>query len=102
MEVTLIEARPIAGGDPRFGGFAYAFEASIERLYLDESLVRDENPDRVDPDSWRPLIMSFAHFYGLRHGRVHPSRLAQIPERLCPRVGAGFVSGSAAAASSSR
>ena len=36
---------------------------------------------RIDPDRWRPLIMSFQHFYGLGD-RLHPSRLASIDEEL--------------------
>jgi hypothetical protein len=35
--------------------------------------------NRIDPDAWRPLIMSFQHFYGLGD-RLHPSRLATIDE----------------------
>jgi hypothetical protein len=35
--------------------------------------------DRIDPDRWRPLIMSFCRFYGLGE-EVHTSRLAEIPE----------------------
>src|SRR5271169_2183631 len=31
------------------------------------------------PDAWRPLIMSFQHFYG-PGDRLHPSRLAAIDE----------------------
>jgi hypothetical protein len=33
--------------------------------------------------------MSFQEFYGLEDGRLHPSRLGEIPERLYPRAGAG-------------
>jgi hypothetical protein len=36
-------------------------------------------PDRIDPDRWRPLIMSFQHFYGLTP-RLQESTLATIPE----------------------
>ena len=36
-------------------------------------------PDRVDPDAWRPLIMSFQRFYRLGE-EVHPSRLSSIDE----------------------
>ena len=36
---------------------------------------------RVDPDKWRPLIMSFQKFYGLGE-QVHESGLATIPEIL--------------------
>ena len=35
--------------------------------------------DRIDPDRWRPLMMSFQQFYGLGD-RVHASRLGEIPE----------------------
>jgi hypothetical protein len=36
-------------------------------------------PDRIDPDRWRPLIMSFQHFYGLTP-RLRGSTLVSIPE----------------------
>jgi hypothetical protein len=35
--------------------------------------------NRVDPDKWRPLIMSFCQFYGLGE-RIAYSTLAEIPE----------------------
>ncbi len=37
-------------------------------------------PDRIDPDAWRPLIMSSQRFYGLTGEQVADSRLAEIPE----------------------
>ncbi len=37
------------------------------------------DPNRVDPEKWRPLIMSFCQFFGL--GEIlHSSTLAEIPE----------------------
>ena len=41
----------------------------------------DGHDHRIDPDRWRPLVMSFQQFYGLGE-RVHPSRLASIDEEL--------------------
>jgi hypothetical protein len=35
--------------------------------------------NRIDPDKWLPLIMSFCQFYGLGE-RVGQSTLAEIPE----------------------
>jgi hypothetical protein len=35
--------------------------------------------NHINPDKWRPLIMSFCRFYGLS-GEVHRSTLADIPE----------------------
>jgi hypothetical protein len=46
-------------------------------VHADEDILA--GPDRIDPDAWRPLIMSFQRFYGLG-GEVHPSRLAGIDE----------------------
>jgi flavin reductase (DIM6/NTAB) family NADH-FMN oxidoreductase RutF len=61
-------------------GGALAFEVAIDRVHADEDILAE--PDRVDPDAWRPLIMSFQHFYGLTPGRLQPSQLARIPEAL--------------------
>ena len=42
----------------------------------------DGDSNRVDPDKWRPLIMSFQRLYGLASGQVAHSTLAQVPEKL--------------------
>ena len=41
----------------------------------------DREPNRIDPDQWRPLILSFQEFYGLGP-KVHRSQLGTIPETL--------------------
>ncbi|HEX4106650.1 MAG TPA: hypothetical protein VHX88_00860 [Solirubrobacteraceae bacterium] len=48
----------------------------------------DGEANRIDPDRWRALIMSFAQYYGLVDGRVRDSELGRIPEETYPRVGA--------------
>jgi flavin reductase (DIM6/NTAB) family NADH-FMN oxidoreductase RutF len=58
---------------------ALAFEVRIVRAHVDEALLIDDKPNHIDPDLWRPLMMSFAQFYGLGD-RLHASTLAQIPE----------------------
>jgi len=73
MEARLVEAHP-------FSGFAFALEVNVERVHVCEQLLAA--PDRIDPDAWRPLIMSFQQFYGLADGRVRHSRLGEIPEAL--------------------
>jgi hypothetical protein len=37
--------------------------------------------NRVDPDKWRPLMMSFQRYYGLGD-ELHESTLAKIPEDI--------------------
>jgi hypothetical protein len=51
-------------------------------VHLTPSILNDDNPNRVDPDGWRPLIMSFAKVYGVAPGELLPSTLAQAPEDL--------------------
>ena len=39
-------------------------------------------PNRIDPDKWRPLIMSFQQFYGLTLGKTAALRTRAIPEAM--------------------
>ena len=45
-------------------------------------IMMDHAPDRIDPDKWRPLIMSFQQFYGLTQEKLQHSELGQIPEAM--------------------
>jgi flavin reductase (DIM6/NTAB) family NADH-FMN oxidoreductase RutF len=74
MEASLQAAHPIGQGG------ALALEVAIVRVHADEDILAA--PDRIDPDAWRPLIMSFQHFYGLAPTKLQPSTLAKIPEAL--------------------
>ncbi len=49
--------------------------------WMSRSSAWRDSRNRVDPDKWRPLIMSFQEFYGLGE-KVHASTLGTIPERL--------------------
>jgi flavin reductase (DIM6/NTAB) family NADH-FMN oxidoreductase RutF len=65
-----------------------AFEMRIVRAHIDDSLLVPGKNDHIDPDKWRPLIMSFCQFYGLGE-KVGYSTLAEIPEeayRPVPRM----------------
>lgn len=55
---------------------ANVFEVHIVKLHVEESLlIGDGLRPHIDPERWRPLIMSFCRFFGLG-GEVYPSRLA--------------------------
>ena len=54
-----------------------AIEIRIVRTHISESILKTGHRHHVDPDKWRPLIMSFLEFYGLGE-RVYPSRLAEV------------------------
>jgi flavin reductase (DIM6/NTAB) family NADH-FMN oxidoreductase RutF len=74
MEATLQAAHPVGEGG------SLALEVTVIRVHADEDILAE--PDRIDPDAWRPLIMSFQQFYGLSPARLQRSTLAQIPEAL--------------------
>jgi hypothetical protein len=56
-------------------------EFRILRVYLDHTIIMKGSNNRVNPDKWKPLIMSFQKFYGLGD-QVHSSKLSTIPEVL--------------------
>ena len=80
MEAVIEGTHYMAADDPNQHGNIVCLEARITRVHIEESILMDGNPNRVDPDKWRPLIMSFQKFYGLAPEQVHESTLAQIPE----------------------
>jgi flavin reductase (DIM6/NTAB) family NADH-FMN oxidoreductase RutF len=59
-----------------------AVEVTVQRVHASADILVAGRPNRIDPDRWRPLIMSFQHFYGLAGGRLVPSRLATVDEEL--------------------
>lgn len=80
MEAELCATHELAERDARWGGRSLVLETRVVRVHVEESLHLGGHENRVDPDRWRPLIMSFQNFYGLAPGRLHSSRLATIPE----------------------
>jgi hypothetical protein len=78
LEAVLVSTHPF-GTRPDKASTALAFEVRVVRTHMDERILMDGDEDRIDPDKWRPLIMSFCQFYGLGE-RVWQSTLAEIPE----------------------
>lgn len=81
MEAVMENFHGIAEDDEQQRGRLVTIELRIQRVYLDELILMDRNPNRVDPNKWRPLIMSFQQFYGLGE-QVHVSTLSSISEDL--------------------
>ena len=72
---------PVAGDDEAQRGNIVAIEVRIQRVHVHDNIRMEGTDDHIDPDAWRPLIMSFQKLYGLGP-QVHPSTLARIPERM--------------------
>ena len=82
LEAKVEAVHGLADGDPALHGRTAVIEVRIVRVHAEENILMDGDPNRIDPDKWRPLIMSFQEFYGLAAEKLHPSTLGLIPERL--------------------
>jgi len=82
LEAKLEAVHGLAESDPAVRGRIAVLEVRIVRVHVEEDILMEGHADRIDPDKWRPLIMSFQEFYGLAAEKLHPSTLGLIPERL--------------------
>lgn len=79
LEARVNSVHGFGNDDPRMSVAACAIEVTIERIHALPELCVDGRAHHVDPDKWRPLLMSFRHFYGLS-ARLQDSRLARGDE----------------------
>ena len=81
LEARLAGVHPIADHIEADREKLVALEVTILRVHIHESIRMAGHEQRIDPDRWRPLIMSFGQFYGLGD-RLRHSTLAEIPESI--------------------
>lgn len=82
LEAKVEAVHGLGEHDAEMRGRLVAIEVRIVRVHVEETLLMRGERNRIDPDKWRPLIMSFQQFYGLEQHQAHESTLAQIPESL--------------------
>jgi flavin reductase (DIM6/NTAB) family NADH-FMN oxidoreductase RutF len=82
MESVMEATHHVAENDEALRGRIVSFELRIQRVHAERSILMEGHANRIDPDKWRPLIMSFQKFYGLEPAQAHGSTLATIPEAL--------------------
>ncbi|KAJ5279333.1 hypothetical protein N7478_004705 [Penicillium angulare] len=58
----------------------FALEVKVVRTHVHEKICMEGYANRIDPDKWRPLIMSFQELYGLADKKTSKSILAEINE----------------------
>lgn len=80
LEAVLAQQNAFMADDPMWKVGIVVFEVRIQRVHVHPSLLMAGHENRIDPDQWNPLIMSFQKFYGLAPGQVHPSKLGKIEE----------------------
>jgi flavin reductase (DIM6/NTAB) family NADH-FMN oxidoreductase RutF len=82
MEAKVEATHRLAEDEPGFRGRVLVFEVRVQRVHLEESILMEGQQDRIDPDRWHPLIMSFQHFYRILPQKLYDSKLAGIPESM--------------------
>jgi flavin reductase (DIM6/NTAB) family NADH-FMN oxidoreductase RutF len=81
LEAKLKRVHKLEEDDDQRKGSLVGLEVRVTRVHVDTSIQMDGTENRIDPDKWRPLIMSFQKFYGLGP-QLHESTLATIPEEM--------------------
>lgn len=81
MEVSLVQVRGLEEEDGEGKGRLLGLEVQVLRVHAEEKVMQEGHRNRIDADQWRPLIMSFQHFYGLGK-RLQTSKLAEIDEEF--------------------
>lgn len=81
LEAVLVARHPIEEADPFRRGMLVALEMRIERVHVAEAIRMPGTEHRIDPERWRPLMMSFCEFFGLGE-KLRPSTLATSPEEV--------------------
>lgn len=51
-------------------GFFSAIEVRVLQTHVQDKLRLAGHMNRVDPDKWKPMIMSFQKLYGLKDGKL--------------------------------
>jgi flavin reductase (DIM6/NTAB) family NADH-FMN oxidoreductase RutF len=82
IEAKVAHIHEMAQEDDVWRGNLVAIEVRVTRVHAHAEIMMDGQPNRIDPDKWRPLIMSFQQFYGLTLENLQRSELGQIPETL--------------------
>ncbi|MFC7788064.1 hypothetical protein ACU045_03690 [Microbacterium sp. MAHUQ-60] len=79
LEGVVCAVHPLDGvADPALAD-CLSVEVAITRVHVRESLRLIGHHNRIDPERWQPLILSFQRFFGLGEEAM-PSRLASIDE----------------------
>ncbi|KAI1359014.1 hypothetical protein F5Y08DRAFT_320536 [Xylaria arbuscula] len=80
MECQVVQVNELRKDTPDLNGLILAIEVRVLRIHIVKSLRMEGYANRVDPDKWRPLIMSFREYYGLGQGKVFESKLGEGSE----------------------
>ncbi|KAF2256928.1 hypothetical protein BU26DRAFT_32123 [Trematosphaeria pertusa] len=95
MECEVAKVHTFMEHDAERAGFVVAVECKVVKIWIDERLKMEGYRNRVDPDLWRPLIMSFQELYGLSGRRKDRESVLGAVEEENYRILAAGSSGEA-------
>ncbi len=81
LEAVVAAKHDLMADDAVARGMIVTVEVRITQVHIHPAITMAGRPDRIDPDKWRPLIMSFQRYYGLG-AELQDSTLARIPEEI--------------------
>lgn len=79
LEGRVRTLHPMNGASSVAEASILAAEIEVTRVHVRESLRMAGHANRIDPEAWRPLVLSFQRFFALGEEAM-PSRLASIDE----------------------
>ena len=82
IEAKVARVHEMAQDDAVWCGNLAAIEVRVTRIHAHSGIMMEGESNRVDPDKWRPLIMSFQQFSELTPQKLQRSELGQIPEKM--------------------
>ena len=80
MECELVGTHDVMQDLPDRAGFLVVLELRVLRIHVRDEIRMAGTVNRIDPDKWRPMIMSFQELYGLSSGKMAPSQLGKVEE----------------------
>lgn len=81
LEATIARIDDVAAGDPRMLIPAVAVEATVRVVHAHESVRSRAFANRIDPQRWHPLIMSFLEYFDVTPS-AQPPGLRAVDEEL--------------------
>lgn len=87
MECQLVDSYPLLKDVEGQSGALVVIELKVLLTWVRHELRMSGYENRIDPDKWRPTIMSFQELYGLAGTKAGVSQLAKIDEeKYRPRL----------------
>ena len=80
MECELAGNHELMKDLPDRAGLVVVLELRVLRIHVWDKIRMANTANRIDPDKWRPMIMSFQELYGLGNGKAAPSQLGEVEE----------------------